>query len=260
MVFKCDKCGYETDRRSNFNKHQKNKTPCDLKEFNCEGCNLKYKYKKSLENHYKKCSKYIELKNPIKEDPSIKEEFLTKDESTNTNSANSDIPEILPFGMENIDHITPEVIVNTAKKNSNGIALFNLICLKHFDIKHPENMNFHLSTKMDKKYVCYKSCKNQELWNFLDTSDFVINLFLNSYSMIQNHFNLLSKKTQDTIDESYIDISDDKSQKFKAYLKKMICKMKKFHEFILERKKVEIDKIKSTKMESNESEISNMSN
>jgi len=67
-MFKCEKCGYETKRKQNFERHINRKTPCNYvvdKKFICNLCSTSFFNSSSLKRHSVKCKGVDSLTCPI---------------------------------------------------------------------------------------------------------------------------------------------------------------------------------------------------
>ena len=129
VLYKCERCGYETSHKSNFIKHENRKKPCETPDLTCTLCNKSYVNRGNLTRHMKKfhpdhqisetcCKEEDALLSdniPEKEIQQIKNTLLkqlttTNNTTNNTTNINQMNVIINSFGDENISYITEDFL------------------------------------------------------------------------------------------------------------------------------------------------------
>jgi hypothetical protein len=131
MIFECEKCGYTTNHKSTFIRHNNIKKSC-VKNFKCSLCNKNLFTKISIYEHLKICKEYNKKINEI-----------------NINS----------FYNENLEHINKKLIRNYLK-NDNEELFLDLIKLIYFNEDIPENFIICLK-KINSKKCLFKDKNNK---------------------------------------------------------------------------------------------------
>ena len=178
------------------------------KTYPCQFCNKIYLHKQSTHRHLKKCPKagsfenqkvvtnaYFGSTDPSKE--SINKNIIIKDNKISINNNNNTVNNFItinPFGKENLGSITKLEKLRILDK---AFMAFPAALKKiHFDI--PENRNFFLANKRERKYIQLFNGKNiiyQDKDRFNDDLSFKIMSEMEKwFEEYQNKFNTRRKE------------------------------------------------------------------
>jgi hypothetical protein len=168
IEYKCNDCGKLCDDLTNYKRHMNRKNKCNVVlEHKCIVCDKKFNKKANLNRHLLKIHKKNIDSNQI----------LHIDEQLYT---------ILFYGTENIDYIKNtniEDIINSRK-------ILDLIKLKHFNIDHRENFNFHLLDKIRYKYMVIKKDNNPIVdWDIEEFDVFLYILLFDTITFLNKYIN-----------------------------------------------------------------------
>jgi len=210
-LFKCKFCNFTSTRAYNLNRHENNKHLSKTtiveneineiidtevqyiislnEEFICDRCNGKYKNKQNLEKHYDNCNG-IDILTCTKCMFSFINRFNKSKHLKNNNCNHRSIIyyknfktlRINDFGNERTNYITNSEMITILKSGINSIC--NLVKIKHFNEKFPENNNICFNVENRKCLV-----KKEHGWSKL--SLFVITSLLinNNASILLNFCN-----------------------------------------------------------------------
>lgn len=205
-IYKCQRCGFETDRSNNLKQHLARKILCpptcsdisvetildfyfndDNKNFICE-CGKKYSYQSGLGVHRKKCTfkkedvltdriKFLEDEvNRLKLEKTTAQQFITNNQNSNNtnnyNTINQNIHiHLTDFGKENLSHL-PQSFYRECLMNG-ALGVLQMIEKVWFDEDHPENFNIRLSS-LKNMLVQYYKHPEWEVCGFHDAIDKMI--------------------------------------------------------------------------------------
>jgi uncharacterized C2H2 Zn-finger protein len=174
MRYRCPRCNYTTDQRSNILRHVKKDKLCNDKTgnniipkcdniiclddeiFNCVMCNKSFSSSKNLSRHVEECTiSQGKLKNLViefaKENRELKRQLISS-MTTQVNIHNGDVNInnnlYLPNNFEdsNLNCITPEFNIDNIRRSVNS-AIANVVEMVHFNPELPENHNVCISDK-----------------------------------------------------------------------------------------------------------------
>jgi hypothetical protein len=185
VEYECKKCGYKTNRKSSYDRHIISVPDCDkiMYEAECEHCQKKITKRKNLNSHLKSCEKYkIHMENSVKLDINGNQNETTINNGDNNVVLNKCPITINIFGNENMEYITEE-FVEKLFKSLGGRTVSKLVSAVHLNKEHPENHNFHLTSKASHKYIYYK---DQEMWRAKNTKDFIMDIYRRYHDFISN--------------------------------------------------------------------------
>ncbi len=242
-ILECKRCGYIAKQSQALKTHLKKKNVCKpilldidreilLKEFDikpdkiyeCNKCKKTFSCNQNKWRHEKTCtfvSKEIEKDDKIKklenELIEIKKQIQNSKTINNYNNCNNQIinniiitdTELRPFGKENYDYISEDMILNNLRPSQH--LLFKLFQSVHFNGNHPENWNFYISNSTKNKALVYRG-KRFELE---DKNKTILELISNKIKFLENFLkNLegLSEIQKDNVIDSinnYTKIYDD---------------------------------------------------
>ena len=192
-MYKCKICGYETQYKSNLNKHINKKLSCKpsiekLMIYNCRYCNKTFEHRQSKYRHQRECSHkmnndILELRDEINE---LKRMIYTKPTNTNINIEkveNMNIEIVINnYGYENIDYISNDYLSKLLELPLSAIK--RLVKCIHFNKNHPENHNL----KITNKKLPYISLFSTNKWVLEDKKEVIENLVDNGYNIIDEHY------------------------------------------------------------------------
>jgi hypothetical protein len=219
-LHKCDRCGYETDRKGNLITHLQKKNIClpllnniersilieklTSKEYKetavqCEKCDKKFNNKSSMYRHLKICNgdiketiknmqeKINELEDKLKASSSITNNI------TNNNQQNNITINVNNFcSNEDISYIDSEFI-KECLKDMNMVRLLEQV---HFHPEHPENHTVRIKN-INKNLLQY----HQDAKWKIDTKDRVLEDMINcsGYRILKTFYNANQKEMQEEI-------------------------------------------------------------
>lgn len=135
-------------------------------------------------------------------------------EKTTANITNIMIPNIYmnikmnSLGAEKISHYTLDDIRDVMKRSKEADDFFaNLVDIIHFDEKHPENHNIHITTKDEKPEWSVCTAYKENRWHFMET----IHRYM--YPLIKTKIELIDK----ILDEYDSEIDDREYKKLQDY-------------------------------------------
>lgn len=221
----CARCGHTSTDKSNFIRHMKKKKVCppvyqdisreevlknlnSTKELNfaCRYCSKGFGCSSSKYRHEKAC--FIELKmkkeiDELKTRLDIVETQRQNQSSNNTNNINNgnlnqgtiNNITINAFGKENIDYLLEHsgynaFMINCIKDRACG--LMNFLLKKHFDPKHPENINIRKLNKKDD----FMEINDGKKWRLRFKEDVLEDVFIH----LQNNFSDFVEQCMTTAD------------------------------------------------------------
>jgi hypothetical protein len=231
-LYQCDRCGYNTSRRSNMNNHINKKKVCKAllmnipieiirKQFintnsshnnnndnnsnynnnnnfnSCQYCNTEFKRKQNKYQHQKLHCPY---RPSTINNNNNNNSYNTNCNNTNINNTNNNNIQINQYGSENRDYITKEFMMEIIKSPST--CANNLISKVHFNKNHMENANICITNKQSK--FAYK-CVGDDTWHFIDKNTLFWDLLLNNNTIVDTFIeefkDEIPKKTRDIYDE-----------------------------------------------------------
>ena len=217
VLYKCEKCGYETMHKSNYIKHINRKNPCRPPDLMCTFCNKTYANKGNLARHiktYHSCqedacnkekellSKINSLEKEIKDIKNIPTSNQTIHNTTNntTNNINQMNVIINSFGDENISYITEDFLT---KLICTGVfnSIPKLVRQIHFNPNRPENNN----VKITNKKLSYASVYKNNRWEYRDKKEVIENLVNRGYGLIDEHFDAIQNELPAKYKQRYKD-------------------------------------------------------
>ena len=256
VEYVCDICSKVFNHKSHYDKHLQRLTICKAKmntniqkienteqiivqqlaNNHCLHCDKIFANQSSRIRHQKTCKKLLESdqNNILLEKMKLLEEKLAdleaKQPSTinnNTNNTNNShnttnyIQNIVinKHGDEDMSHLTDIQKMINLSKGYNSVP--DLILLKHFDPKHPENSNIYMaSLKSSDVYVF-----NGEKWIIDNSNDAIYHLIDNTKSEVGDNFKELKSRLPLKVKELYEKVlNNDNEIVFKTH-KKMIKQM-----------------------------------
>lgn len=244
MLYQCQDCGYSTNRKNNFDKHISKVNPCNQGKFECEYCHKKFSNKRSLKPHLEICEEHNSINianNGNQNFNNSNNNHITNNNSHNQNINIEKLYVINPFGKENKEYITDEIISELLKKKG-GLSIIELIKMIHFNLDHPENSNFHLMSRHSNKYIYYK---DTDIWKAEKFHDFVVELLLKTaYDIIDVRDTNPDKFPKRKLElfnlmKDAIEKPDENKEKHNYCIDEIIKLLLTFHEFIIDRKKNE---------------------
>lgn len=191
-MYKCKICGYETQYKSNLNKHINKKLSCkpSIEKpmiYNCRYCNKTFEHRQSKYRHQRECSykmnnDILELRDEIKE---LKKMIDKNPKNTinieNVENMNIEIV-INNYGYENIEYISNDYLSKLLELPLSAIK--RLVKCIHFNKNHPENQNL----KITNKKLPYISLFSTNKWLLEDKKEVIENLVDNGYNIIDEHY------------------------------------------------------------------------
>jgi hypothetical protein len=90
---------------------------------------------------------------------------------------------IVPYGQENLDHITSEHVEKLLNNPVRAIA--NMVYCAHFDQKKPENMNYKITNIHDS----YAHEYDGDIWKAKDKNKSLSRMIMNKYKFIDDMIN-----------------------------------------------------------------------
>ena len=219
MSFVCEKCDKIFKKKSTFINHINRKTSCvkeDRKNADkkiCIYCNKIYTRQDRLNNHMLICKEKLEnekLKIIISEINDTLVELKNKpmvvnnnNNNCNNNTINIQQNIILPYGKEDIRHLTDEDYKRIFNKGCYAVS--ELIKTVHCDKNRPQNMNIYIKNLTNEYLFVY----NGEEWDVKEKDDIIGN-------MIENKKNFLEAKYVD----DYENLSKNEKYLFQKYLER----------------------------------------
>lgn len=255
MVYTCNICNKEFVNLTDYTRHCKRKISCDPKlkaiGLTCSQCNKHFTDKSNLNRHIKTMHK------PVKSDDnklidSISNELPSSSQDVSNTGENSELLNAVNngnennaingndnvakvnsdnitfnihiYGNENTSYITPEMMKEVIDKQFTSVIEY--IKLKHFNMKHKENFNFHLLDKVNHKYTMVKK-ENTGIvdWDVEETEEFVHTLLLDTICQLDEYItaNSIEANTKGTIKidkmKNIIENYDKEEEKKKDYSK-----------------------------------------
>ena len=258
VEYVCDICSKVFNHKSTYDRHIQRLTPCKSKDIQyiqkvenidlkneqilgkneCLHCNKIFASQSNRIRHNKTCKKLLESdqNNILLEKMKLLEDKLadleakqpsTINNTNNTNNTNNShnttnyIQNIVinKHGDEDMSHLTDIQKMINLSKGYNSVP--DLILLKHFDPKHPENSNiFIASLKSSEVYVF-----NGEKWIIDNSNDAIYHLIDNTKSEVGDNFKELKSRLPLKVKELYEKVlNNDNEVVFKTH-KKMIKQM-----------------------------------
>ena len=201
MIFKCPRCGYDTEKTSNFKKHVYLKKLCeptlsnatieDLQKelfkhkqdntFECIICNKKFSSKITLTTHQKTQHKdnnsitIINNSNITNNNTNSNNTNSNNIISNNTNITNNNITNNITnninqitniFLHEDKSYISKELYMKYAKNAIQGNGVIDMIKNIRFNPEHPENMNVRVHRLKNKTLYVFKNNR----WEICDAN------------------------------------------------------------------------------------------
>lgn len=217
MVYTCPRCGYTTEKTTNYKKHTQLKNLCEpiinnvsidiiIQELNkykinnkflCNVCHKTYASKRTLNNHLKSHNNEPELNDKFKK---INEEInllktkisnlennkviINNPQQNNINNINNIIiNNNLPnsFLDEDLTYISPNFAMQCAKKLNNG--LIDFIKTIRFNPDHPENMNVKVHRLKKKTLYVFKN----DRWEICDAKWTLEEMIIHGARILNQH-------------------------------------------------------------------------
>lgn len=217
VLYKCERCGYETSHKSNFIKHENRKKPCETPDLTCTLCNKSYANRGNLSRHMKKfhpdhcisetsCKEEDALLSKInsleKEIQQIKKTPTQTINHTTNNTTNINQMNVIinSFGDENISYISEDFLT---KLICSGVfnSIPKLVKQIHFNPNRPENNNI----KITNKKLNYASVFSNNRWEFRDKKEIIENLVNRGYGLIDEHFDAIQNELPAKYKQRYKD-------------------------------------------------------
>ena len=223
MKYICEKCNKIFSRKSSYDYHVNRKISC-IKEENeerniqrrtCPKCNKILSSVCAMKTHLKTCKKQPTEVEELKKIILEMNEKLSKIENkpttiinnNNCNNNNSTINIqqniVLPYGKENLDHLTDKDFRRIFTKGCYAVA--ELIKTVHCDKNKPQNMNIFIKNLANEYLFVY----NGQEWDVKEKDDII-------HTMIENKKYLLECKYED----DYENLSQYEKYIFNKYLEK----------------------------------------
>ena len=206
MLYKCDRCGYETKQKTNMKYHLNRKKKCVGtipihkvqkkygfkvdKKYKCRYCSKEYKQYQSRWRH-EKTHNSMELKLLDKTGTTIIEtQQIIKNQNIKTqqnvqNQQNIENVNIIVnnYGKENVEALSAEYIKKILYFYKNT-AIPKIVSKKHFNKEYPENHNIAI-TNINNKYGYMKKSGKWEVIN----KDKLLEILLNdNFDVISDCF------------------------------------------------------------------------
>ena len=152
MIYICDKCNYQTNRKQNFERHQNKKRPCveteieKIKETNevnryfCKVCGKVFSSRYGKYQH----NKNVKCKNPVS-DPTSSNSFIENQTNIINNidtQNNTQNIQINCFGKEDLSYLLKDINIIERLKSFGKSGVYGLpkiISDVHFNNENPEN-------------------------------------------------------------------------------------------------------------------------
>lgn len=243
-IYNCKRCGYNTKYKQTLQNHLIKKNECcislknitreklleeldnkEIKKHVCNKCNKELGTRQSKYRHQINCTKnddkdkIKDLENKIEEMTNLMKTFIKTTEdnkivvnnTTNNNTVNILIENLRPFGNENYEYISKEIIKDLVQKRD---MLYILTKKIHFNNDHPENWNYFIGNLRGNKSYVYRGKRfNQE-----DKHDTLNEMLSNHKDFLAKEIDLLEDimdKTKETAlnrleelhnDEAYLEM------------------------------------------------------
>lgn len=257
MKFTCNCCKYETELKSNLDKHyntKRHKSISSITEpikYECKYCGQNYKHRQSLSKHIKySCMKnkdedlkeFVRLLNVRLENQDKQIESQTKQIETqskqieklmgkleitgsfNTTNIHNNIT-LLAYEKTDTSHLTDDDYKKCIKKVN--FCVKNLIEKIHFNPNKPENMNIYISNMKDKYLMVYDGTnwnlanKNDQLEKLYDDKEIMLEEWLETNKDTEMKEKFLRYLNNKETDECLNMIKEE--IKLMMYNKKQIC-------------------------------------
>ena len=256
IEYVCDICSKVFNHKSHYDKHLQRLTICKAKmntniqkventeqiivqqpaNNHCLHCEKIFANQSSRIRHQKTCKKILESdqNNILLEKMKLLEEKLAdleaKQPSTinnNTNNTNNShnttnyIQNIVinKHGDEDMSYLTDNQKMINLSKGFNSVP--DLILLKHFDPKHPENSNIYMASLKSSDVYVFNGVK----WIIDNSNDAIYHLIDNTKSEVGDNFKELKSRLPLKVKELYEKVlNNDNEIVFKTH-KKMIKQM-----------------------------------
>jgi hypothetical protein len=208
MKYRCECCNYDTELKTNLDKHMNTKRHKSITEpikYECKYCGQNYKHRQSLSKHIKyNCMKNkdedlkefvrllnVRLENQDKQLESQSKQIETQSKqieklmgkleingSFNTTNIQNNIT-LLAYEKTDTSHLTDDDYKKCIKKVN--FCVKNLIEKIHFNPNKPENMNIYISNMKDKYLMVYDGTN----WNLANKSDQLEKLYDDKEIMLE---------------------------------------------------------------------------
>jgi hypothetical protein len=214
----CKRCGYHTDRKSNYRHHLTRKVPCKVihenvdvaalleelehglckkpssprSQFVCSTCSATYTSRQGLHKHSKvhtqdQSDRIAALEHLVTNLITKYEHHGTDQQTVINNIQNIQVVNVnIPsnFGQESIDHIMSDKPFLTDCVLRLGTGIANLIQRIHFDEAHPMNHNIRNPKKKQKTIELMKDGQ----WQLCDQSSFLKDAINKGYRILYSHY------------------------------------------------------------------------
>lgn len=230
-IYSCKRCGYTSKYKQPLQNHLNKKTICIaslediprenlLDELNtkkeklyvCNKCNTELGSRQSKYKHQKNCTKSNDknkiknLEDKIEEMSNLMKMYIKVNENnktiiTNNNTTNNSINILIenlrPFGEENYEYISKDILKKLVHDRD---ILYTLTKQIHFNKEHPENWNYFVGNLTNNKAYVYRGKRfHQE-----DRKDTLIDLLSNHKDFLIKEIDLL----EDIMDKTRKDVLD----------------------------------------------------
>lgn len=197
VIYKCEVCGWQTDRKQNYNRHLNRKTICtplekkresvlNKVEYKCTKCCKVFSRKYNLERHEAICTGEIvekkeeefnsdNLKDLLKQvdtkklKDSIESGGINIYNINNYNNITNNI-NINSYYNTNAEHLSETDFINCLMQSSGSVR--TLLDITHFNPENPENHNVCI-TNINSKYLFVHNGKD---WQMADQKDIIDDL------------------------------------------------------------------------------------
>jgi hypothetical protein len=216
----CERCGYETQRKSDLKKHLRKKMECSpvfssispieiiakldkkyedgIETFDCIHCLKKFNIKSNLSRHLNICKSKpnsdiemlkIEVKN-LKE--KLQEHKYSKINVTNIINTN-----INNYGNESLDHLPNDFLTSCFMFKNMQSLIENI----HFDPDCPQNKNIQLKSLKHKLVKVYQD----EKWNTKPADNVLDELVNKGQTILKKHFRDNREEVEEEMSSEEID-------------------------------------------------------
>lgn len=231
VLYKCDRCGYETGAKSSYKSHLNRKSTCiarfkdvpcsellqvlqdQVRCYKCDKCDMNFNNRQAKFQHIKRCKDNTDLLNTIdtlkKEIDVLKNEKqydvkkvsggdMVNDVGTMNNSMNKTVNVYLnDFGQENISYLPKEFLHSCFARKDLITLLENIHC----DREHPENHNIRVKSQKRNQIEVRENRK----WMIKDEDEALEDAIKNGYRILVRHG---FKHKKEIIDERLEDESE----------------------------------------------------
>ena len=204
VMYKCEKCNYECNRKSMYIQHITRKTSCvpeekqeqHIKNRTCIYCKKIFAKPNIMTNHMEKCKQKNETSHLLDMIEKLNNK-IDKLETKPTNVTNNNITNntyiqqninVTPYGKEDISYLTSEDYENIFNKGC--YAITEMVKYIHCNDKKPENRNIYIKNYKDDYILTFDGTD----WNIERKDDILNNLIENKKNFLESKYDDCRKK------------------------------------------------------------------